>query len=633
MAIEKVAKAGRRYLKFARRKLAQLDALRRDLGLQVMSKAYKVGKSLIWIKSSEWKDLIYITGAAGDGRIHVELVAAIGPPPDPPIIPTGFYFALIMRGGAPYFTPSAGLGSEFFRMSFGGDTAVGPSLAGHAAVAKNKRPVGPIHQDITAFAPTNPKPPLGPDAGFRAGDISAQVPNVMLAQGLNLSFDGTRLVAGGSQLVDVFPKVAERPAYEDTGEPPYTPAFAVIDDGIALKALVLAKLNDLSPSDWTLTFNGSTTDFTVPGFYTPTITLGLDTPSLQTVWLLRTDRPAMLVIARYVERSNAWVPDAGPPPGDNFATKATWLSVFHGLFEFVGGEWVFVKEALQIDTIAGSVLERRIPPPDPSFPSAFTDSGRVVRDTYVVDAPEGAFILQAVADVPWPAGNRRLVKDGVELAVYPQMEVNDDTTHEPRIQCAVADSYIDDCKTSLDSSYWIRPSQADVYYNLGTGIGGSDGRRFLALSPSGTHLWIGRKEAPYTGYPNMRRIYRWKNGGSAELLEDFTTVPTPSFGVHGEPPARGFWWIQVLHAWSYDNLDEFKATVATKVNEALAWQYATVRMKYDDATSEFAITKTYGAEELEIERSTASTTLSTITEGELLQDEYLFVKPPEPPVI
>lgn len=62
MAIEKVAKAGRRYLKFARRKLAQLDALRRDLGLQVMSKAYKVGKSLIWIKSSEWKDLIYITG-------------------------------------------------------------------------------------------------------------------------------------------------------------------------------------------------------------------------------------------------------------------------------------------------------------------------------------------------------------------------------------------------------------------------------------------------------------------------------------------------------------------------------------------------------------------------------------------
>jgi hypothetical protein len=62
MTIEKVEKGGRRYLKFARRKLAQLDALRRDIGLQAMSKAYKIGSSLIWIKASEWKDLIYITG-------------------------------------------------------------------------------------------------------------------------------------------------------------------------------------------------------------------------------------------------------------------------------------------------------------------------------------------------------------------------------------------------------------------------------------------------------------------------------------------------------------------------------------------------------------------------------------------
>lgn len=66
MTIEKVEKGGQKYLRFARRMLARLTDARNRIGLDVMSKAYKVSGSLIFLKSRKWgQDLIYITGAKG----------------------------------------------------------------------------------------------------------------------------------------------------------------------------------------------------------------------------------------------------------------------------------------------------------------------------------------------------------------------------------------------------------------------------------------------------------------------------------------------------------------------------------------------------------------------------------------
>ena len=66
MTIEKVEKGGQKYLRFARRMLARLTDARNRIGLDVMSKAYKVSGALIFLKSRKWgQDLIYITGKPG----------------------------------------------------------------------------------------------------------------------------------------------------------------------------------------------------------------------------------------------------------------------------------------------------------------------------------------------------------------------------------------------------------------------------------------------------------------------------------------------------------------------------------------------------------------------------------------
>lgn len=60
--MEVIAAGGKKYLKFARRELAVLTNLRKDLKLPSMQKQFKIGGSHIWLKSSEFGNIIRITG-------------------------------------------------------------------------------------------------------------------------------------------------------------------------------------------------------------------------------------------------------------------------------------------------------------------------------------------------------------------------------------------------------------------------------------------------------------------------------------------------------------------------------------------------------------------------------------------
>lgn len=60
---EFVEPGGQKYLKWARQRLSALADMREDLNLPVMTKDFSIGSSNIWIKSSDFGDLIRITGA------------------------------------------------------------------------------------------------------------------------------------------------------------------------------------------------------------------------------------------------------------------------------------------------------------------------------------------------------------------------------------------------------------------------------------------------------------------------------------------------------------------------------------------------------------------------------------------
>lgn len=67
MALFQVEKGGEKYLDWAKRKLRWLSARRIDLGVPVMSQHFKIGASDIWIKASEFGDMLRITGGVPVG--------------------------------------------------------------------------------------------------------------------------------------------------------------------------------------------------------------------------------------------------------------------------------------------------------------------------------------------------------------------------------------------------------------------------------------------------------------------------------------------------------------------------------------------------------------------------------------
>jgi hypothetical protein len=77
--LEDIAPGGRKFLEWARRELDWLVRLRADLKLPRMSKHFKIGASLIWVKSSEFGNIIRITG----GEPWQVLVSLLVVGPDP----------------------------------------------------------------------------------------------------------------------------------------------------------------------------------------------------------------------------------------------------------------------------------------------------------------------------------------------------------------------------------------------------------------------------------------------------------------------------------------------------------------------------------------------------------------------
>lgn len=69
MALFQVEKGGEKYLDWAKRKLRWLSARRIDLGVPALSQHFKIGASEIWIKASEFGDVLRITGVLAGGKM------------------------------------------------------------------------------------------------------------------------------------------------------------------------------------------------------------------------------------------------------------------------------------------------------------------------------------------------------------------------------------------------------------------------------------------------------------------------------------------------------------------------------------------------------------------------------------
>lgn len=75
--LEQVEKGGKHLLKWARNKLGALESVRHDLGLPALVKQFKIGKSHLWIKASEYGNIIRVTGGLG-GYVFVDGVNDTG---------------------------------------------------------------------------------------------------------------------------------------------------------------------------------------------------------------------------------------------------------------------------------------------------------------------------------------------------------------------------------------------------------------------------------------------------------------------------------------------------------------------------------------------------------------------------
>jgi hypothetical protein len=652
MTIEKVAKGGRRYLKFARRKLAQLDALRRDIGLQAMSKAYKVGSSLIWIKASEWKDLIYITGAGGPtGRQVSDYFNSLG---NPVPLMVGYRMDDGVVTDSDINAHSLSRGSV--TLSREGRTSRLNNLNQGSPVnyvqrknSANEQVLGGINLFV---APMQADLSFDHNGGAGGPIIEGSIHQVW-NHGLLTSKDG-RLLGfhdGDTTNFEVNVYYMSEP---DADEPPF-PATNFVkisaDDDIVnfVKARVAAAaaLSGITQT-WDEVTNILTVDWSAhTRFHTTTL---VDSPDTVRVWPVHTrynDRPAVLV--RLVTASSFTGPTTTPlsPP----LVEDAWDIVYdyeHVLLEWIGGAsgaWTSVVE----DPIAGAanahVTDTGDPgnPPDTggAFGYVLSLLGPGIKlglglsgTTPVLDAPSGVHIVYGTNNVdengdPSSTPMTVVLDSEVILQWDPPSPLG--TEGSEAIPYMMTDEAAIVTVTHLPAPsiphWWWAWKTGTTWNKVDTGETPlSINARKLALSPTGTELWIAPRIPTATSQP---RSY-WKDGVKVEDFDD--VVPTADL-AHSVAPARGFYWVNHVLGWSHD-VNAVKARVAThSPNTAAAddppvyeWSYTTVMLKY--GATGFSITKTFSEEEIEASFSQGSQTNTVKTsEAALVQEDLLFPTP------